>query len=149
MAACWALDSRGNLALPLRDVRGLEARRVQVLERLRLVRGTDQNDTLKGLPWKVWLGIGPDGDKGIRSALEVQSQIRAQLEAFDFVRDLTLNVTRSGTSYSVSGTAAITGDDGGTLELSTVLDPFATAGASPWYIITHAYSRPPAGPAGR
>ena len=143
-----ALDTNGNLALPLRVVRGIESCRVQVYERMRLLAGTWPDDVARGIPWTAW--TGQEGTKGPQP-LAARATIRRQLEELSCVRSiLSLSVVRDGFALRVRGTLAVEDDgEAGTLDLETVSDPFATTGAPTWYTITRGILRPPVGPAGR
>lgn len=137
-----ALDSRGNLALPMRLVRGMESCRVQVYLRMVLLQGTYPSDVTQGIPWAAW--TGDDGTKG-PTALVARAAVRRQLEAVPCVRSiLSLSVTRANFRLTVVGTVAVE-DDGetGTLELGATHDPFATSGPPPWYVVTRGARRVP------
>lgn len=145
--ATLALDADGNLALPCRVVRGIEACRVAVYLRMVLLRGTYPSDADRGVPWETWTGA--DGGKG-PSALAARALIRAELEDVECVeRVLALAVTRTGGALRVVGSVQVRQDgETGTLDLTTVGDPFATSGASPWYVVTRGILHPPATSAG-
>lgn len=143
-----AIDAAGNLAVPLRVVRGIESCRVQVALRMSLLRGTWPADVDRGIPWEAWTGA--DGTKG-PTPLVARAVIRRQLEDVPCVRSITsLTVTKAGFTLAVSGTLEVEDDgEAGTLELDTVIDPFATTGAPTWYNVTRGILRPPVGVAGR
>jgi len=145
-----AIDAAGNLAVPLRVVRGIESCRVQVALRMSLLRGTWPADVDRGIPWEEWTGAGPAGAKG-PTPLVARAVIRRQLEDVPCVRSIpSLTVRRSGFRLAVTGTLEVEDDgEAGTLELDTAIDPFATTGAPTWYGITRGILRPPVGVAGR
>jgi hypothetical protein len=143
-----ALDSTGNLATPMRLVRGVESCRVQVYLRMALLAGTYPTDVTRGVPWEAWTGA--DGTKG-PTALQARALIRRQLEQVPCVTAiLSLAVTRANFRLSVVGTLAVEDDgEAGTLELGTLSDPFPTSGPPPWYVVTRGLQRIPRNVAAR
>jgi len=143
-----AIDATGKLAVPLRVVRGIDSCQVQVALRMSLLRGTWPADVDRGLPWEEWTGAA--GTKG-PTPLVARAAIRRQLEEVPCVRSVvSLTVAKAGYTLAVTGTLEVEDDgEAGTLELDTVIDPFATTGAPTWYGVTRGILRPPAGVAGR
>lgn len=133
--ATLAVDSLGNLALPLRSVSGIEAVRVRVLVRLQTQLGTWLTDTSKGLPIEEWTG-GPGFGKG-PSAEEAAAVVRAQLETITGVREVqSVDATRSASALTI--TASVLADEDGeqaTLTVASTYDPWDTSPAPAWYVV--------------
>jgi len=133
--ATLAVDSLGNIALPLRSVSGVDAVRVRVLVRLQTQLGTWLTDTSKGLPVEEWTG-SPGFGKG-PSAEEASAVVRAQLESIVGVQEVeSVDATRSASALTVTA-SLIAEEDGqrGTVTVSTSYDPWDTSPAPAWYVV--------------
>lgn len=132
---CLALDSSNNVAIPFRQVFGIEVVRVRILLRLRTQLGEWLSDTLKGLPWKAW--TGHEGVGRGPTSTSATATVRAQLESISGVVEvLTIDTRRTGKTVSISATilAAEEGEEG-TLTIGGTFDPFATSPAPAWFVV--------------